>query len=211
MDNLKDQTVFAYRCPSCGYIVKSVNGIFSLSGSFFRLKCSCGESVASIEKPEGQNITVTVPCMICSYSHVYTMTRDAFFNNNVFVASCPLSGVELCFIGDEKQVDEAIEASNEELASMLDGRDLSSLKADEGSNTALSDPMIFDMVRFVIDDLNAEGKIHCDCEHEGEYSCDVFDEYILVKCNKCLKQKKINIVGTSQALDFLETDELILK
>jgi hypothetical protein len=139
------------------------------------------------------------------------MTRDAFFNNNVFIASCPLSGVELCFIGDEKQVDEAIETSNEELASMLNGRDLSSLKADEGGNTALSDPMIFDMVRFVIDDLNAEGKIHCGCEHEGEYSCDVFDEHILVKCNKCLKQKKINIVGTSQALDFLETDELILK
>jgi hypothetical protein len=68
------------------------------------------------------------------------------------------------------------------------------------------------MIKFVINDLNEENKIICDCnDREGSYSCDIFDEHIIVKCDTCKKQKRIDIIGTGHAMDFLETDQLILE
>jgi hypothetical protein len=177
------------------------------------LKCSCGESVATIEIPENKKISVTVPCMLCSYSHVYTMTQDVFFNNNVFVARCPMSNIAICFVGNDSKVNEAIEASNAEISEMFgDGDFISSLPSENEKYTTLSDPMILNMIKFVINDLDEENKIICDCSNrEGNYSCDIFDEHILIKCNTCKKQKRIDIIGTGHAMDFLETDKLILE
>lgn len=205
------QTTLAYRCPACGGVVKSLVGIFSLSGKLFRLKCDCGGSYMTVEKTDDQKLRLTLPCLVCSYPHSYVVSSSVFFDSNIFIVGCTLSGIDLCFIGKDDEVDNAIRLSNEEILAMLGDTDISSLHTKEKEHHALSDPQVLDIVRFVVNDLNDEGKIYCNCKDKGQICCDIYDDHIVVRCEKCGASTKVDITSTSLAMDFLEADSLTLK
>ncbi|MBQ8163310.1 MAG: hypothetical protein IJZ93_02955 [Clostridia bacterium] len=205
------QTTLAYRCPACGGVVKSFVEIFSLSGNLFRLKCDCGGSYMTVEKTDDKKLRLTLPCLVCSYPHSYVISNSVFFDSDIFIVGCNLSGIDLCFIGKEDQVDEAVRISNEEILAMLGDVDISKLHTQEKEHHALSDPQVLDIVRFVINELNDEGNIHCNCKDKGQICCDIYDEYVIVKCEKCGAKAQVDITSTSRAMDFLEADSLTLK
>lgn len=205
------QTTLAYRCPSCGGVPTSIVGVFSLSGNLFRLKCPCHGSEMTVEKTNDGKMNLTVPCIACSYPHSYTVSSSIFFDSDIFIIPCSLSGIDLCFIGKEEQVRDAVQKSNEELLAMLGEQDIDSLKNQEKDKKFLSDPQILEIVKFVINDLNEEGEIYCNCNGRGEYSCDIYDEHLTVRCVKCGAKADIPINSTIKAHDFLECDKLILK
>lgn len=205
------QTMLAYRCPSCGGVVTSMVGAFSLSGKLFRLKCDCMESSMSVEKTNDGKMRLTVPCLACNTSHSYVLSSSVFFDSDIFVIPCSLSGIDICFIGKQDAVADAVQKSNEELLLMLGENDVSSLKNHEKNRDELSDPQITEIVRYVINELNEENAIHCNCEKNGEYCCDIYDEHITVRCVKCGAKADIPTNSTIKAHDFLECDSLILE
>lgn len=206
------QTTLAYRCPACGGVATSMVGAFSLSGKLFRLKCECHGSDMSVEKTNDGKMRLSVPCLICGCNHSYVLSSSVFFDSDVFVIPCSLSGVDICFIGKEKEVSEAIEHSNDELLKMLDGQAIDSLKNQEKERFELSDPQILEIVRYVINELNEEEAIYCNCKGgHGEYTCDIYDDYVTVRCVKCGASEQIPTNSTIKAHEFLECDKLILK
>lgn len=203
------KTTLAYRCPACGSVPTSMVGAFSLSGDLFKLKCSCGQSHMVVEKLRDDKLRLTVPCVTCPSPHVYNVSKDVFFNSDVFVIPCSLCGVDICFIGKEQNVSDAIKRSNDEILRALGDNSLDSLKNDKKHE--LSDPQVVEIITYVVHELNDEGKIFCGCkEDEGEYECNIYSDFVTVKCKKCHKSATIPADSTIAAHDFLNADKLTL-
>ena len=115
------QTILAYRCPHCGCVVTGLVGSFALNADMFRLKCECEGSEALVVKTNEGKIRITIPCLVCPKPHTYLVNASLFFEKELFVLNCSLSGLDLCFIGGCEEVAEAIRLSNEAMIEMLGG------------------------------------------------------------------------------------------
>ncbi|MBQ7225675.1 MAG: hypothetical protein IJX02_03630 [Clostridia bacterium] len=203
------KTTLAYRCPKCGGVPTSMVGAFSLSAELFKLKCSCGGSHMTVEKlPEGK-LRLTVPCLTCPDSHIFNLTSDVFFNNSVLMLPCSINGIDLCFVGNEQAVAQAVSRSNEEIVKMLGDNAIERLKSEE--KPYLTDPQVLEIITYVVHEMNDEGCIYCGCNPgEGEYECNVYNDFVTVKCKKCHKSATIPAESTIAAHDFLNADKLTL-
>ena len=204
------KTTLAYRCPACGGVPTSMVGAFSLSGNLFKLKCTCGESSLTVEKTNEDKIRLTVPCLVCPSPHTYLLSKNVFFGSDIFVIPCSVCGIDICFIGKENEVSSAVKRSNDEIIRILGDASLEELKSIKDNE--LSDPMLFDVITYVISDLYEEGKIYCNCNDGcGEYTSEILNSSVLVKCKKCGACVEIPVGSTQGAQDFLEATELRLK
>jgi len=165
----------------------------------------------TVEKTNDGKMRLIVPCLVCANTHSYIISNEVFFDSDVFIIGCSMSGVDICFIGKEKPVEDAILRSNEEIIEMVGGGDLASIRNEEKDHFALSDPQIVDIVKYVINELQDEGKIYCDCDGNGDYVSDIYDDHITLRCTVCGKSADIDTNSVIKAHDFLESDSLTLK
>ena len=204
------KTTLAYRCPACGGVPTSMVGAFSLSGNLFKLKCTCGESHLTLEKTQDDKIRLVVPCLVCPTPHTYVISKNVFFGSDIFVIPCSICGIDICFIGKENEVAGAVKRSNDEIIKLLGDASIEQLKSKKDSD--FTDPMLFDVITYVISDLYDEGKIYCNCTDGcGEYTSQILDSSVEVRCKKCGAKATIPVGSTQGAQDFLEADELRLK
>ena len=206
------QTTVAYRCPHCGAGVMSVVGLFQLSADMVKLKCSCGESEATIVYGKDGNIRFTVPCILCPTPHHFSVKSSLFFGKDLFVLPCPYSDINICMMGEINHVKAELSRTELALLDMLEQSGLSSF--DEiRSEQYLSDPQVTEIVTYVIRELDAENKIFCHCPpgEEGEYEAQIGREGITVSCARCHASKTIPTDSLIGAHDFLHTDSLELE
>ena len=209
------QTTVAYRCPHCGGGVMGLVGLFSLSADMVKLKCPCGKSELTIVYSKDGKVRLTVPCIVCPKPHSYTLSSKLFFEKELFVLSCPYSDVNICFIGEENHVKAELARSELMLLDMLEENGLESFEAlHKASERALTDPQIYDIIMFVINELDADGSIKCCCpddETDREYEAEVLDSCIRVKCTKCGAWTDIPTDSLINAYEFLNATSLELK
>jgi hypothetical protein len=138
------------------------------------------------------------------------LSKNVFFNSDIFVIPCSLCGIDICFIGHEREVSDAIARSNEEILAALGENSIDSLRQrDEEDYT---DPAVFDMITFVISDLADEGKISCRCpDGHGEYLATILKNSVKVECKNCGASHEIIARGVSDGEEFLKTESLTLK
>lgn len=203
----KLETTVSYRCPHCGSGVVSLVGAFSLSADMLRLRCTCGNSEATIVYRRDKKLSITVPCMFCSSPHVFTMSQQMFFGRELYSFPCSYTGIEICFIGNRKKVLEALKQSDKELLELLGDATPDDIRAPSAS---LTDPQIFDIVMFVIKELDAEGKIKCRCEGRGEYALDILDDSVRIMCKRCGASVEVPTNSVISANAFLHADSLTL-
>ena len=157
------RTTVAYRCPHCGGGIMSAVGLFNLSADMVKLKCTCGESELKIVYNRDGTVRLTVPCLICSQPHTFTVNASLFFSDELFVLPCPYSDINIAFTGEMNTVKAELARTELELLDMLEENGINDFSALHGDEKDLGDPQILDIVLFVIDDLDAEGKIYCRC------------------------------------------------
>ena len=149
------QTTVAYRCPHCGAGVLSAVGLFSLSADMVKLKCDCGHSEMTVVQCRDGKVRLTVPCIFCPNPHVFTVSRSLFYGKELFVLPCPYSDVNICIIGEINRVKAELARTELELLDIMEENgisDFSVLHQDEQS--VLTDPQIFDIVMFVVEEYN---------------------------------------------------------
>lgn len=206
----KKETIVAYRCPHCGAGIMSMVGVFSLSGDLLRLKCDCGESELTIQYMRDGKIKLYVPCLFCPNPHTYTVSDSVFFGRELFTLGCPYTGIDIVFVGGRGEVGLALTKSEKELLELLDDVTPDEINEVMGKHTAdkgKPDPEIFDIINFVVRDLEEEGKISCRCEDGcGDYHVMVDEESVKITCSECGASKVFPINSTTSALSFLETD-----
>ena len=204
------QTTIAYRCPHCGAGIMSAVGFFSLSGDMLKLKCDCGESELLIQRSRDGKIRLTVPCILCSKPHQYTVSSSLFFGRELFTLSCPYSDLNALFIGETNHVKAALAQNELELLELLEEAGVESFEALHRDRT-LTDPQIFDIVLFVVRELEAEGQIKCRCAEGGEYEVEVLDDCIRVYCTVCGAESRLPTDSVISANAFLSADSLTLE
>ena len=212
------QTTVAYRCPHCGAGVMSLVGIFALSADMVKLKCDCGKSEMTLVYSKDGKVRLTVPCIFCPKPHSYVVNSSIFFGKDLFVLPCAYSDMNIAMMGDVNRVKAELARTELELLEMLEESGVDSLETlrseeAEEDDKVLSDPQIFDIIMFVINDLDAEGKIYCRCENEGEgdFEVEVLPDGIKVSCKKCGASRVIPTDGLLAANAFLNADSLYLE
>lgn len=206
------KTTVAYRCPECGAGVLSVVDIFALSANRVKLKCDCGKSEMDVVIQNDDKIRLTVPCIFCRKPHVFTVNKQIFYGRDLFVLPCPYSDINICFMGDSNHVKAEVARSELELLDMLEENGISDFSAFDGDDEMLPDPQVFEIIMFVIHDLEAEGKIFCRChDGEGDYDAEVTDDGVRVFCRKCGAERIVPTDSLIGAHDFLNCDSLTLE
>ena len=224
------QTTVAYRCPHCGTGVMSAVSLFHLRGNMVRLKCTCGQSMMEIEPTADGKVRLCVPCIICPKPHRYTVSEKIFFGEELFVLPCAYSDINIAMMGDTNHVKAELARTELELLDMLEEHGITDFSALHGDEKDLSDPQILDIVLFVIDDLDAEGKIYCRChpdpamdapaetyeewtgdEGESRYEAAITEEGIVLTCRHCGASRTIPTDSMLSAHAFLNADSLHLE
>ncbi len=211
----------AFRCPKCGCVTKGLAGTFALSkNQMLRLRCSCGrggEMTAAVTSDD--KIRVTVPCLLCDKNHQFVISKPIFFGKELFLYACPYSGINIAFFGqNEELVDAAAARSTEELERIFsqlsirfpteneDGVDY----ADETvTPDVLPDAQIYDIIRFMVKELEADGAIRCPCRC-GEYEVEMTETGVRVFCRSCGASHLFETNSVSAAQEFLSCDSLEL-
>ena len=212
---LPKQRHIAYRCPDCGSAVVGLVGRFALSANMLRLRCSCGsESSLDISISGDNKIRLSVPCLFCRQNHSYVVSEGLFFEKDRFLLSCPYSGMDIAFIGDEDSVNQDITRTGEELAALLknlEAEELSDIQPQDVNDAeVLPDPAVYDTLRFVVKDLEAEGKLHCPCG-EGPYDIRFIDGGMQVWCETCGASYDFKATTPAIAEEYLSLDSITLK
>ncbi len=208
----KKETTVAYRCPACGASVMSMVGIFALTADMIRLKCPCSGSELELVYTKDKKIRMNVPCFVCPKPHSYTVSSQLFFDRDIFTVPCNYSGMDICFIGKNDKVQEAMKKSEEELLELIGETGFGDLADHRGENLELTDPQVLDIIMYVVRELAEEGAIECGCtDEEGEYEVEIHDDYVRISCNKCGKQLHIPVASLTAANDFLAADKLTLR
>lgn len=214
MAYIPKQRNIAYRCPGCGSAVIGLVGKFALHANMLRLKCSCGdEQSLDITMADGK-IRLSVPCLFCRQNHSYVVSESLFFENDRFLLNCPYSNMDIAIIGDEETVNQELARTEAELNMLmknLEAEELSDIQPEDMPEAEiLPDPAVYDTLRFVVKDLEAEGKLHCPCG-KGPYDLRFTDGGMQVWCDSCGATYDFNATSPTMAEEYLELDEIRLK
>ena len=205
------KTNVAYRCPRCGSAVVGMAGSFALSAAMIKLKCPCGQSELTMAYTNDKKIRLDVPCLFCGTKHNYLLSQNVFFGRDLFLINCAYTNFDIGFIGTEENLNREIERSDAELNEVLNEVGVTSLDqlSRPESEPELPDAHIYDIVRFLIRELEADGQIDCPC-HNGEYEVEMRPEGIRVFCLNCGGEYLFSADSVSAAQDFLNCDHLKL-
>ena len=208
------QTHVAYRCPECGTLIYGFVGRFALSANLLRLKCSCGHSAMDITITNDNKIRLSVPCIFCKQNHNYVVSQSIFFGRDRFLLNCPYANMDICFIGDKEKIDEDVERSTKELERLLTGLEAESVKdiqpTDMEEDEILPDPAVYDTVRFLLKELEADGSIDCPCK-SGSYDLRYAPGGIEIFCPDCGASHLFPAESASVSEEYLSIDSLTLK
>ncbi len=208
-------TYIAYRCPHCGFSIYGIVGQFSLAGDMLKIKCQCetGSEVV-INYTNDKMIRISVPCLFCGKNHNYVVSQNIFFGGELFLLSCPYTNMDICFIGPKDQVDEEVAHSEKDLNQLFEEWGIGSLEelraaTDVDPDTLISDTQIYDIIRFLVRELEADNAIDCPC-HSGSYDFDFSPDGIVVFCPQCGAEHVFPTDSVRAAEDFLKCDHLTL-
>lgn len=208
------QRNIAYRCPGCGSEVIGLVGKFALHANMLRLKCSCGDSQSLDITLKDGKVKLSVPCLFCRQNHSFVVSESLFFDSERFLLNCPYSNMDIAFIGDEDTISQELSRTEAELNMLmknLEAEELSDIQPEDMTEAEiLPDPAVYDTLRFVVKDLEAEGKVHCPCDN-GTYDLRFTDSGVQVFCENCGASYDFNASSTTMAEEYLDLEEISLK
>ena len=201
-------THIAYRCPGCGYTIFGLVTPFTMSQNMLRLKCQCGESELGMQFTKDKKVHLTVPCLFCGQPHHYTVSQGLFLDRDLFVLGCPYTNMDIAFIGKKEQVDEALQMSQAELEQLF--AQLGQEEDEENANIPiLPDAQVYDILRFVVKELEADGKINCPCQ-TGPFELDMSEDGVRVYCCECGASYLFPCNSVAEAEAFIHAEEIDL-
>ena len=208
------QTTVAYRCPHCGAGIMSAVGLFALSADMVKLKCTCGNSEMTVVYSKDGKVRLTVPCLLCAKPHTYTLNSTLFFGKDLFSLQCPYTDMNIAFLGETNTVKAELAKNELELLDLMEKSGLKDFDQFHNDEEALPDPQVLEIVMFVINDLDAEGKIFCKCAPEDngrQYDAEILNDGVKVTCRKCGASRLIPTDSRLGAHAFLNADALYLE
>lgn len=137
------------------------------------LKCACGRTTLRISNTKS-GYQLDIPCFFCGEVHTKKMTTGQFWNNTIFLETCPNSDYDIFAVGDCKTVT-AWEQQYDAVLSDFYGLE---------SESYFENPTVLFEIMQILEKLDEEGKIHCPCgTHEIEM--ELSSDKITIICENC--------------------------
>ncbi len=213
MADTKTRTSIAYRCPDCFNTTLGIVGEFAYSYGMLRLKCNCDKSNLDIMPKNDGKLQLFVPCLFCKQNHTFTVSKGLFFKRDLFTLACPYSNMDICFIGDEEKINDALLKSADSIGALVSSLELESaadLQPEDMSDAEiLPDASVYDLIRLVLKELEADGCVECPC-HNGPYDLRYTDTGIQAYCDECGATYDFNISSSAVVHSYLELDKITL-
>ena len=206
-------THIAYRCPECGTVIYGLVGKFALSADMLRLKCTCEKSALTVNTSQGGKLKISVPCVLCKDEHTFVISEALFFERDLFVFNCPYANIDIAFCGSRENVDLAVKSSEAALAKLIADMGAQTLEdiqpEDMNDDEILPDAAVYDLIRFVVKDLEADGAIDCPC-HSGCYDLRYAPGGIEAFCPDCGASYLFSCESAAAAEEYLKLDSVKL-
>lgn len=120
MGLLDTNLILAVRCPECGKInFHNVSTFKLLSDACLELNCECGCVEVTIALKDNKLVFIELPCISCDANHTYIYNLKNLLRRKVTIICCTDSGLELCFMGSEKDVRNVVQRYQEDIDALL--------------------------------------------------------------------------------------------
>lgn len=203
----------AYRCPHCAVATLGFLGGLHNVSDMLRLRCECGESALEIRPIDGMKVHIEVPCVYCKDTHTYVINTDILGREQPTALPCPASRHDILFIASESNMPAALERSANELSVILesfeaeDVKDIQPMDIDEAE--CAPDPAIYDVLNFVVRDLEDAKSLSCPCKR-GPYALRFTDDGAEVYCASCGATYRFYATSAATAETYLSVDSITL-
>lgn len=171
----------ALRCPQCGQLELVELSRFALGqdGSQ-RLTCTCGRHLLTVGVRRRQ-VWMQVPCYLCDGTHFQYFTPAEFWNPALKQILCAETDLQLGVLGGEAAVVEYVRPDMSDLERILD---------DAAFDEFFDEPAIMYQVLNQVQELNAEGHLHCRCGSR-DIRVNVFPDRLELICADCGRERSL--------------------
>lgn len=220
MNELK-KTYIAYRCPECGSAIDFFINIFQLSGKGFEMSCpNCHGSKMHITRSADSKVRLNVPCLVCPHPHPYTLSDDIFFGKELFALQCSFTGMDICFMGDEALVIEAMRDNEELLSQMMeedsfdDGdENTAEIRKATSKKSQFENSFIMFDILTIIKDLIVDEAISCKCDKtlQNNLSVSLSEKDVKITCKKCGASITVPTCTERDLNNAIDMEEIVLE
>ncbi len=183
-------TTIAYKCSSCGTFEFINMTLFELSSVREAVyNCRCNGSMLVISKESADTYRIAIPCIGCGNNHIYILARKDFMKQDISTFYCPKTGIQQCFIGNDKDVRKKIDILEKEFDELINMFGYESYF----TNTQV----MFDSLN-IIHDIAEKGNLFCECGND-DIELLLLSDKIYLRCKKC-PARKILYASTNEHL-----------
>lgn len=189
------------RCPVCterSYIDVTP---FQINGGYTEECSVCGAQFLGISKKQS-GYSFKVSCFICETMHEFTVSLGNFMNKELLALGCPLTGIDLLYVGNKQNVYNAAAEADDIFSDFSE-----TLTGDECLNDL--PPFFEDAFRILNAKLTANN-ITCPCGHTKP-ALKISPNGITVMCDNCCAKHFIPIADLSDIRKFESMDVIELR
>jgi hypothetical protein len=194
-------TTIAYKCSSCGTFQFINVSLFEMAyKKEICFNCKCNGSSLVIVRENPMNYRIIIPCIGCGADHIYLLGRKMFVSPEVSVLNCPITGMQQCFIGNDRDVRRKIDNLEKEFDELIDmfGYD----------NYFTNTQVMFDSVN-IIHDIAEKGNLSCECGN-NDIELLLLSDKIYLRCKRCLANKTIFASSNEHLKNNLQIRQILL-
>lgn len=192
----------AYICPVCSNIATKTLSVFNFSGrNKVSLICptrGCHETCAVITQ-KNSKYKISIECPLCGDTHVYTISREAFWKKQLISYKCPAAGIDMFFVGNRQCVEYALDEYSEIYSDL----------AEYPLGDTHEEPFaLSNAIMGCLDVLYRQSSISCACgSTDIELRPD--GDCIYIECRKCGSSKKMDI-SEDTLMRVLNTSAIVI-
>ena len=190
----------AYICPSCAAVTGRLVNIFNFSGKRAQeYSCEAKECDSHIVKifEKNNKYVISVECAFCGETHIFTISKNAFWTKEFLAFTCPVSEMNVFYIGNPEIIREEVKKQEAELA------DLSAEVAEVDELSVLLD------ILSELNDMLDQDAIICECGSDV-IMLDVDERGIVLSCGEC--ETTLILSATEEEYQkLIKSDTLVIK
>lgn len=188
-----------YICPKCRQSVVADRSLFSLSVGRMKLPCPCGKSELRVDYL-GSGYQFTVPCAACGGEHQATLSGGQMMGHKILGFSCPETGIDCCYIGQEGPVYAALPRLEQTV-------DKQAARGDQ-EGTFLDETIMAEILG-ELKDIAARGGVSCTCGSK-RWTLDVHYSSVELRCADCGGTLRLPAATMDDLGDLCAKPELVI-
>lgn len=173
---IEHKKTWGYKCPHCTGDVVEEMGLFDIT-SYQPLESSCPickTRLGTISKDKNGGYIIEVPCYVCQEAHVFRVPQKLFWNRPLFSLGCTLSGYDICYFGENSEVEESLMLLNDEILKRYEMTDEILDECDDRIRQALD----------ILQEIASGGNLFCLCG-KNKLQVGLEGTRITIRCSTC--------------------------